>query len=327
MPEMAALRQSGMKVQSALRQLGVARSTFYSWRWAGERRRPSAVDGPQRRTVNTLLPEERDAIIREKQGSPHLRHRVISGLLRHADIWVSPSSCYRILRAEDLIEPYERREAPWDKPRYEPIGPNRLWGEDWTKLLIEGRRWYLLVLLDLFSRLMVAWEVVPTVTQREVKELVARGMLAQGLDRSLVGGPRLRTDAGSPNIGGEVKAFFATIGIDLSVGRVRRPTDNARVERCNGTLKQEEIYCQGASGYLSPEGARLSLGRYIEYYNNRRPHQELGNFTPAYVHAVGNKTKLLEEYRENVEQTRQKRLRRNRAEARVRLSTYLAKSV
>jgi putative transposase len=318
---MAALRQSGMKVPSALRQLGVAKSTFYSWR--------PAVDGEQRRTVNRLLSEERAAIINAQQGSPHLRHRVISGLLRHEDIWVSPSSCYRILRAEDLIEPYERREAPWDKPRYEPCGPNLLWGEDWTKLLIAGRRWYLLVLLDLFSRLIVAWDVVPTVTQRDVKELVAQGMLSQGLDRQGIrrGGPRLRTDCGSPNVAGSVKEFLDDIGVDLSLGRVRRPTDNARVERCNGTLKQEEIYCQGAAGYLSPEGARLSLGRYIDYYCHRRPHQELWNFTPAHVHTVGNKTTLLKEYREKVEQARQRRLRHNRTEVGVRLSTSLAKSV
>jgi len=312
------LRQSGMKVQSALQRLGVARSTYYQW--------PSGGGRGRRCAVNALLPEERQAIVALKQREPHLRHRMISGLLRHADRWISPSSCYRVLRAEDLIEPYERREAPWQKPRYEPIGPNVLWGEDWTKLLIAGRRWYLLVLLDLFSRLIVSWSVVPTVTQREVKELVAQGMLAQGLDRHGPR-PRLRTDCGSPNVSGSVKEFLDAIGVDLSLGRVRRPTDNARVERVNGTLKQEEIYCQGASGYLSPEGARLSLARYIDYYNHRRPHQELWNFTPAHVHADGNKTRLLEEYRRNVEQARQNRLRHNRLENGVTLSTFEAKFV
>ncbi len=114
----------------------------------------------------------------------------------------------------------------------------------------------------------------------QLRELVVQGILAQGLDRAAQK-PRLRTDQGSPNLAGSVKEFFAEIGMELSPGRVRRPTDNARVERCNGTLKQEEIYCQGSSGYLSPEGARLSLGRYIDYYCHERPHQAWGNFTPA----------------------------------------------
>jgi len=315
---MTTLRQQGVKVQSALRQLGVVRSSYYSWSSTGDR--------PRGRSVNTLLPEERVEIIKAQQAAPHLRHRAISGLLRHQDIWVSSSSCYRVLQAEDLIEPYARREPPGRQPVYEPVGPNRLWGEDWTKLLIEGRRWYLLVLLDLFSRLIVAWDVVPTVTGREVKKLIAQGLLWQGLDRT-ANRPRLRTDCGSPNVAGSVKAFLEEIGVELSLGRVRRPTDNARVERVNGTLKQEEIYCQGPDGYLSPEGACLSLGRYIDYYCQRRPHQALWNFTPAHAHAVGNKTLLLEEYRRKVEQARQNRLRHNRRENSARPSTYLAKSV
>jgi transposase InsO family protein len=277
-------------------------------------------------SANALLPAERQAILMQKYQAPHLRHRMISGALRADGIWVSASSCYRVLAAEDLVEPYERRETPWTQPRYEPISPNRLWGEDWTGLVIEGRRWYLLVLLDLFSRLIVSWSVVPTVTQCEVRELVAQGMLAQGLDRSAKA-PRLRTDRGSPNVAGSVKEFLEAIGVDLSLGRVRRPTDNARVERCNGTLKQEEIYCQGSWGYLSPEGARRSLARYIDYYCHRRPHQALWGFTPAHVHAVGNKTKLLEEYRMKVDQAKQNRLRQNRLRNDVKLSTFEPKTV
>ena len=316
--DVMALRHAGTRVTDALRQLGVAKSTYYSWQ--------SSVGCPNRRAVNPLLATERQAILAMKQQAPHLRHRTISGLLRHDGLWISPSSCYRVLAAEDLVEPYERREAPWTQPRYEPVAPNLLWGEDWTKLLIDGRRWYLLVLLDLFSRLIVSWSVVQTVTQRDVRELVAAGILAQGLDRTAQK-PRLRTDQGSPNLAGSVKEFLTEIGVELSPGRVRRPTDNARVERLNGTIKQEEIYCQGSSGYLSPEGAKLSLGRYIAYYNHQRPHQALWGFTPAQVHRVGNKTKLLEEYRRNVAQAQQNRLRQNRLRNHVRLLTCYEKSV
>jgi len=315
---MASLRRQGVTVQAALPRLGVARSTYYGWRSSSERK--------VRCAINALLPAERAAIVTKKRAAPQLRHRMISGELRHEDIWVSPSSCYRVLSEENLVEPPRRREAPWEEPQYEPVGPNVLWGEDWTKLLIAGRRWYLLVLLDLFSRLIVSWDVVPTVTGKQVKELVARGMLTQGLDRKTQR-PRLRCDRGAPNVAGAVQEFLEEIGVELSLGRVRRPTDNARVERFNGTIKQEEIYCQGPDGYLSPDGARLSLGRYIDYYNERRPHQALMNFTPACVHEVGNKTKLLEENRAKVEQAKQKRLRHNRQETGVKPSTFLAKSV
>jgi hypothetical protein len=52
---------------------------------------------------------------------------------------------------------------------------------------------------------------------------------------------------------------------------------------------------------------REELGRYIDYYNQRRPHQALYNFTPAHVHQLNNKTALLEELNEMKRKTRQNR--------------------
>jgi putative transposase len=311
------LKRTGVSVSCALRTLGIARSTYYGWQEGSS---------PQREAVNRILPEERSAILDVKAKEPQLCHRAIAGTLRQDGIWLSESSCYRVLASEELVSPYERRPSPWQEPRYEPIGPNLLWGEDWTGLQIECQRWYLLVLLDLFSRLIVSWSVVKTVTHREVQDLLAYGLLSQGIDGSQRV-PRLRADRGSPNLHGSVRSLLQDLGGAVSYSRPRRPTDNSRVERVNGTLKQEEIYCQGPGGYLSVAGARQSLGRYIDYYNQKRPHQSLWNFTPAYVHQVGNKTKLLEEYREKMEAARIRRLRQNSLRNGGRLSTFEAQTV
>ena len=315
--EVTELKRSGVAVSCALRSLGVARSTYYGWPGGQHRRRQA---------TNRILAEERSAILERKAQEPQLCHRAIAGTLRQEGIWLSESSCYRVLASEELVSSYERRPRPWLEPRYEPIGSNLIWGEDWTGLQIEGQRWYLLVLLDLFSRLIVSWSVVKTVTHREVRELVAYGLLSQGIDGS-EGAPRLRADRGSPNMHGTVRSLLQDVGGELSLSRPRRPTDNARVERVNGTLKQEEIYCQGPGGYLSVHGARQSLGRYIDYYNQKRPHQSLWGFAPAYVHRVRNKSRLLEEYRTNKEAARLNRLRQNSLRNGGRLSTFEAQTV
>ena len=50
-----------------------------------------------------------------------------------------------------------------EEPRYEVWQRNLMWGSDWTKLVVGGVRWYLLTVIDFFSRWIIAWDVVPTV--------------------------------------------------------------------------------------------------------------------------------------------------------------------
>ncbi len=99
--------------------------------------------------------------------------------------------------------------------------------------------------------------------------------------------------------------FFESLGAELSFARVRRPTDNAITERFYGTVKQEEIYLVG--NYPDELSAREELGRYIDSYNQSRPHQALFNFPRAHVHQVNNKSMLLQELNTMKRKTREKR--------------------
>jgi putative transposase len=166
-----------------------------------------------------------------------------------------------------------------------------------------------LTILDTFSRYIVAWGVVKTVTQREVKNLVALAVMSEGTD-GLDKKPILRTDPGSPNMAADVRLFLKEVGVTFSPGRTARPTDNARQERFYRTLKQEEVYCN--PDYLSIDSARKAIGQYIDYYNDIRPHQALHGYTPGRVHRIGNKSVLLNEYRQEVQKAKELRLREHR---------------
>jgi len=61
--------------------------------------------------------------------------------------------------------------------------PTKVWGEDWTILSIANTRYYLLTVIDYFSRYIVAWGVVKTVTQREVQNLLALAYLSEGIEQ------------------------------------------------------------------------------------------------------------------------------------------------
>jgi len=268
--EVDKLKASGIAKTAILRRLGVCRSTYYEWLKAREA-------SCRKRSVLRLTEAEREAIIEKKKQCPHLSHRQISGYLRHDGYWVSESSCYRILKALGWIFSQPLREAPWKEPHYEPFAPNQIWGEDWTILTIEGLRHYLLTIIDYFSRYIIAWSIVKTVSQQEVKDLLFIAYISQGIE-NLEQKPLIRLDKGSPNMAYGTRRLIKDLEMVMSPSRVNRPTDNARQERWYRTVKQEEIYCYPT--YPSLDIARQSFARYIEEYNERRPHQALCGITP-----------------------------------------------
>ncbi|OLE91568.1 MAG: DDE-type integrase/transposase/recombinase [Nitrospirae bacterium] len=291
--------REGRTVSEVLGSVGVARSSYYRWKKGeGEKK-------VERSSRYELTGEERQLIEEVKQLHPQYRHRRIQGMLQQQGVYLSASAIYGHLKELGEVEPYERRPAPWKSPRYEVWQRNLMWGSDWTKLLVGGVRWYLLTVIDFFSRLIVAFDVVPTVHGGSVKAIYQAGLNNQGISVHSQLKPEFRVDRGSPNTSGVTQEFFETLGAELSFARVRRPTDNALTERFYGTVKQEEIYLVG--NYPDEISAREELGRYIETYNQSRPHQALFNFTPAHVHQLNNKSALLAELNDLKRRTREKR--------------------
>jgi putative transposase len=297
------LVQAGISKLQGLKSLGVCRSTYYGWLRA---KKPKETTP----SLLQLTPVEKQAVVEKKKLEPQLSHRQISGSLRPEGCWVSSSSCYRILKPLGWISSPNLREAPWKIPRYEPFRPNQIWGEDWTILSIDSIRHYLLTIIDYFSRYIVAWGVVKTVTRQEVQSLLALAYLSEGIRPEDLK-PLLRADLGSPNMAHSTRRLIRDLEMVLSPSRPNRPTDNGRQERWYRTAKQEEIYCYPT--YPTVEIARFSLGRYIHYYNEQRPHQALWNYPPGYVHRLGNKSKLLEHYKTRVQLVKEQRLQVNRS--------------
>lgn len=302
--EVSRLCNEGIPKYKSLKELGVCRSTYYGW---------LKKDNPPKvlSSVLRLTHSEQQAIIEKKKAEPHMSHRQISGFLRDYGYWISPSSCYRSLKALGWVSPQQLHEAPWKTPHYEPFRPNQIWGEDWTILDINGLRHYLLTIIDYFSRYIVAWGIVKTVTQREVQNLLALAYLGEDIDQQGQK-PILRTDQGSPNMARNTRRLIKDLEMILSPSRVYRPTDNSRQERWYRTVKQEEIYCYPT--YPTVEIGRSSLAYYIDFYNEKRPHQALCNYTPGYVHRLGNKTELLNHYKKMVRIAKEQRIHMNRIE-------------
>ncbi len=103
-------KQEGAKISRILKDMGIKRSTYYSWL------KNKSVNKNNKKTE--LTPYEKDLIKQVKEEYPHLRHRQIQGIIQNKGSYISSTSIYKYLKSEGLIEPYARRAPPLKEPKY-----------------------------------------------------------------------------------------------------------------------------------------------------------------------------------------------------------------
>jgi transposase InsO family protein len=265
--------------------------------------------------LNKITPLEEKRVLTLARKFPQLRcRRIAYELERKGLVFIGKTKVAEILKAHGLNHEFVRgakREVPdpMNMLSHEPWRKNLLWGMDWTYLMISGRFWYLLIVVDWYSRKIIAWGLFPQITRFEVVACITEAVSLERIDELPAGSmkPRIVADHGSANIAKYTKTNIEVQGLDLWLSGINRPTGNARTERTIGTLKWEEIDLEGE--YESEEQARSRLRATIEDYNHRRPNAGNGGFAPNMVHLVGRK--ILTERRKTARQTTEARRRKH----------------
>ena len=283
----------------------------YRWK-SGRHEKPHHGGGGG---LNKITPLEEKRVLTLARKFPHWRcRRIAYELERKSLVFIGKTRVAEILKAHGLNHEFVRGqkrvvEDPKDMLSHEPWKKNLLWGTDWTYLLIAGRFWYLLIIVDWYSRKIVTWGLFPQITRFEVVAVVTEAVAAEEIDRLPAGAmkPRLVADHGSANTASYTRANIEVQGLDLWLSGVNRPTGNARTERTIGTLKWEEIHLEGE--YDSEERARSRLRAAIWDYNFRRPNSGNGGFAPNIVHVLGRA--ILSERRKTARQTTEARRRKH----------------
>jgi putative transposase len=149
--------------------------------------------------------------------------------------------------------------------------PNQVWAMDITYIPMARGFVYLAVVLDWFSRRVLSWRLSTTM---EASFCIAA--LEDALARH--GKPDIfNTDQGSQFTGAAFIGVLADSGITISMDGKGAWRDNVFVERLWRSIKYEEVYLRA---YESVGEARSSIGRYLDFYNGKRPHQSLDGATP-----------------------------------------------
>jgi len=155
-----------------------------------------------------------------------------------------------------------------------PSGINQVWVGDISYVpLCGGDFLYLALLMDLYSRRIVAWDL-----QLHMRESLVLAVLCEAIT---VRRPPIElihhTDRGGQYAGRAYRRVLTRAGMRQSMSRADSCYDNAFMESCFGTIKTElEL-----ESYESAPEARREISSYIRYYNTRRIHSSLGYRTPA----------------------------------------------
>lgn len=282
---------AGARLQKACEVAGISVRTLERWKTGGGLvvgdRRPES-ERPQ--PVHALTEAERSqilAVANEPRFADQPPARIVPTLADEGVYVASESSFRRVLRAHGQNSRRGRSRAP--QPGRTPsthvaTAPGQVWCWDMTYLptQVQGQWYFLYLILDLYSRMIVGWEIHAADDADHAVHLLKRTALAEGV-HAMSDKPVLHGDNGSTLKATTVLAMLHWLGIKPSYSRPRVSDDNAFVESLFKTAKYRPEF--PSRGFAELEAARDWGQRFVRWYNFEHRHSGIRYVTPAQRHA------------------------------------------
>lgn len=277
----------GARRSPACRVLGLSARTVQRWREDGELKADGRQEaGARREPANKLCEHERQQIL-VIANAPEFAavppSQIVPALADRGVYVASESSFYRILRQADQLARRGKAKPP-ARQRPMPLqasAPNQLWSWDITYLAttVKGMFFYLYLIMDVYSRQVVGWEVFDTESAEQAAEVFRKTHLREGLRAdSLV----LHSDNGSPMKGATMLSTLQKLGVMPSFSRPSVSDDNPYSEALFKTLKYHPGFPD--KPFESLQQAREWVAGFVRWYNEVHRHSALKFVTPAQRH-------------------------------------------
>jgi putative transposase len=264
-------------------------------------------------TPHQITDHEREAIIeaaRDEANSDKAHRKLAHHLSRTAQAFVSESTVLRVLRSVALVCRFTGRAGrpKSTKPDVVVEAPNEIWAWDISYCRVGDSFWYLIAIIDMFSRKIVGHAVRPSATSDDVKDVFDKALANEGLLATDATMPKSLSDRGPQMRSKTIRRFFYDLGITQMFSRPRTPADNATIESFFATIKGERLY-HGA--YSDPIELISDADTFVIYYNEARLHMGIGFVTPAEKHD-GRADGIIAERKVGMKRAREQRLQVNR---------------
>jgi len=313
-----AVEGSGFKITEALKRLDIPRSTFYRWRSKLKREGLLGLKDKKpapKKQWNAITPREEQTILDVAETEPEKSCREISYTITDTSFFsVSESTVYRLLKSKGLIRETKVDSFPAAKEYHsKPQYVNEQWQTDATYLHVEGWGWfYLISILDDFSRKIISWKVQDSMTADDFIEVLDDACDKAGLEKSNM--PNLVSDRGPALISDDLKEYLEDQDMHHILASPYHPQTNGKIERYHKSLKSVvKLHV-----YSCPNELKREVDKFINFYNQSRYHESLGNVTPDDVF-YGRREKIIKEREDKRRLTIMRRKNYNRGSNTVML--------
>ena len=284
-----------------LQWLGVPEGTFYKWRQRYGKVNEHNAWIPRDHWLNEW---EKQAIIDFHFKHPLEGYRRLTYMMLDADIVAAaPSTIYRILKQAGLIGRNHCKPSLKGTGFRQPLQPHQHWHIDVAYLNIAGTFYYLISILDGYSRFIVHWEIRQQACEQDVEIVLQRAR-----ERFPGVNPRIISDNGPQFVSREFKQYIRICGMTHVRTSPYYPQSNGKLERYHRTIKAD---CIRPGCPLSLEDAQRIVAKFVDDYNERRLHSALGYITPR-DKLLGRETEIFAERDRKLEAARQRRKQQRR---------------
>jgi transposase InsO family protein len=296
---------AGARCCRACQELSLSVRTFRRWRTPEGLKSDGRPFAKRPSPANRLSDEERADVLKichEPRFASLPPGQIVPRLADEGRYMASESTFYRVLRSAGKQHHRGRARQPVRRQpsTHQARAPHQVWTWDitWMPGPITGRFFYLYLILDIFSRMIVGWEV----HEREGSDLAARlveqTVWAEGcILKPLV----LHADNGSPMKGATMKATLEKLGVTPSYSRPRVSNDNPFSEALFRTCKYRPEWPK--RGFATRADAQAWVKAFVTWYNEEHMHSAIGFVPPALRHR-GQDAAILQSRRELYKQAR-----------------------
>ena len=283
--------RAGARLRLACETAGIHARTLQRWQ-AGDGLnqgdgRPQAVRPPPAHALSTAEREQLVQVANEPRFADMPPARIVPMLADKGVYLASESTFARVLRQHGQNAHCGRAKAPQATrapTTHVAHAPGQVWCWDMTYLpaFVSGRWFYLYLILDLYSRKIVGFEVHDRDDADHAALLVKRTALAEGI-HAMVAKPVLHGDNGATLKATTVLAMLHWLGVKPSYSRPRVSDDNAFVESLFRTAKYRPEF--PAAGVVDLDSARQWAASFVRWYNHEHRHSGIRYVSPAQRHA------------------------------------------
>ena len=290
-------RRTGWPVHRILLHLGLKKAVYYSW---CKRLKKNRLDDQPSfpHHLDQILPEEEEAICDYALEHPRDGYRRLAWMMVDEDmVYLSPSSVYKILSKHDLLRRWKRSTSVGKKPP-KPRAPDEQWHSDIMYVWVVGRWYFLVSVIDNYSRFIPHWDLVTSLKAQDVILVIH-----EALERHSGVHPRIVTDNGSQFTGKEFRQLVKMFELESIKTRRQHPESNGLIERFHRSVREEGICDRELKDLYH---ARDIIGQWIEHYNNERLHGAIQYLRPIDYYR-GNPEELLQIRREKLQRAKEHR--------------------